>query len=76
MYSKDNLQLILEEINSKQYGDIIRIKGYLKAGKNNSLKVDYVLGQIYLTEKNPKSENFLVIIGKNLETGMLENLFN
>ena len=75
LYSKDDLQLILEEIKSKIHGDIIRMKGFLSSDENTSMKIDYVLEQIYITENNPKSENMLVIIGKELKTNKLREIF-
>ena len=75
LYSKDILFLILKEIKSKACGNIIRMKGFLSLDENVSMKIDYVLGQIYITETNLKSENILVIIGKGLETIKLKEMF-
>ena len=51
------------------------MKGFLSSDENTSMKIDYVLGQIYITETNLKSENILVIIGKGLETIKLKEMF-
>ncbi|MHA2267093.1 MAG: GTP-binding protein [Promethearchaeota archaeon] len=75
LYSKDALFLILKEIESMEYGYIIRIKGYLYLDEKTSMKIDYVLGQIYITETNLKSENTLVIIGKELKAIKLKEVF-
>jgi G3E family GTPase len=75
LYSKDNLDLILEEIKSKTHGDIIRIKGFLALDDNTSMKIDYVLGQIYMKKNNLHSENMLVIIGKGLNREKLKTTF-
>jgi hypothetical protein len=58
-----------------EYGYIIRIKGYLYLDEKTSMKIDYVLGQIYITETNLKSENTLVIIGKELKAIKLKEVF-
>jgi len=75
LYSKDVLFLILKEIKSKAYGYIIRMKGFLSLDENTSMKIDYVLGQIYIKETNLKSENILVIIGKELNATKLKEIF-
>ena len=75
LYSKDVLFRILNEIKSKAYGNIIRMKGFLSLDEKISLKIDYVLGQIYITEINLKSENILVIIGKELKDIRLKEIF-
>lgn len=75
LYSKDSLFLILKEIKSKAYGYIIRMKGFLSLDENTSMKIDYVLGQIYIKETNLKSENILVIIGKELKATKLKEIF-
>ncbi|MCP4764360.1 MAG: GTP-binding protein [archaeon] len=74
-YSKDELDSILKDIKSKSYGNVIRMKGFLSLDEKTSFKVDYVLDQIYITEKNSTSENMLVIIGKDLKANKLEKLF-
>ncbi len=75
LYSKDVLFLILKEIKSKVYGNIIRMKGFLSLDEKFSMKIDYVLEQIYITKTNLKSENILVIIGKELKALKLKEIF-
>ncbi len=71
----NNALKLKQEIKSKTYGDIIRMKGFLSLNENTSMRVDYVLSQIYITEKSSKSENVLVIIGKDLNTDELKEAF-
>jgi hypothetical protein len=66
---------IFKEIKSDKYGNIIRVKGFLPLDEKDSLKIDYVLGQTYITETNLKSENILIIIGKELKTNKLKEIF-
>ena len=75
VYSKDDVYSILEDIKSKSYGNVIRMKGFLSSDDKTTMKIDYVLGQIYITEKNPPPDNILVIIGKDLKANELEGLF-
>ncbi|MHA2325084.1 MAG: GTP-binding protein, partial [Promethearchaeota archaeon] len=75
LYSKDVLFSIFKEIKSDKYGNIIRVKGFLPLDEKDSLKIDYVLGQTYITETNLKSENILIIIGKELKTNKLKEIF-
>lgn len=72
-YSIDDIKTILNEIQSKYYGDIIRMKGFLSLDDNSSMKIDYVLGQIYITVRSFSSESVLVIIGKELKIDELKN---
>ncbi len=72
-YSKDDITSILDEIQLKTYGDIIRVKGFLSLDEKSSMKIDYVLGQIYITERTSPSESVLVIIGKKLKLNELRN---
>ena len=51
------------------------MKGFLSLDENISMKIDYVLGQIYIKETNLKSENILVIIGKELKATKLKEIF-
>ena len=51
------------------------MKGFLPLDEKISMKIDYVLGQIYITEINIKSENILVIIGKGLKDIKLKEIF-
>jgi len=74
-YSKDDLFLILKELETKAYGYIIRMKGFLSSDIHASIKIDYVLGQIYVTETNVRLENNLVIIGKELDIDKLKEVF-
>jgi G3E family GTPase len=72
-YLKDDIKSIFNEIQSKIYGDIIRVKGFLSLDENSSMKIDYVLGQIYITDRTSPTESVLVIIGKELKTNELKN---
>ncbi len=74
-YSKDDVFSILNNIKSKSYGDVIRMKGFLSIDEKTTMKIDYVLGQISITEKNAPSDHVLVIIGKDLKANKLEEVF-
>ena len=49
------------------------MKGFLSLQDNTSVKIDYVLGQTYLIEREIPSESVLVIIGKELKIDELKN---
>jgi G3E family GTPase len=72
-YTKEDILSIFNDIQSNIYGNIIRVKGFLSLDENSSLKIDYVLGQIYITERHSPSESVLVIIGKDLKLNDLRN---
>ena len=72
-YSKNEIKSLLKEIQVKNYGEVIRMKGFLSLGVKTSMKIDYVLGQIYITEREIPSESVLIIIGKELKINELKN---
>lgn len=72
-YSKNEIESLLKELQLKHYGEVIRVKGFLSLKDNSSLKIDYVLGQIDITEKEVPSESVLTIIGKELRINELKN---
>ena len=72
-YSKNEIKALLKEIQLKNYGEVIRIKGFLSLDDNTSVKIDYVLGQIYIIENEIPSESVLTIIGKELKINELQN---
>ena len=75
LYSKEKVYSILNNIKSNSYGNVIRMKGFLSLDEKTTMKIDYVLGQIYITEKNAPSDRVLVIIGRDLKANKLEELF-
>jgi len=72
-YSKNEVKSLLKEIQSKNYGEVVRMKGFLSSKDNTSVKIDYVLGQIYIIEREFPSESVLTIIGKELKINELKN---
>lgn len=72
-YSKNEIKSLLKEIQLKNYGEVVRIKGFLSLEDNTSVKIDYVLGQIYIIEREIPSESVLTIIGKELKINELKN---
>jgi len=72
-YSKNEIKSLLKEIQLKNYGEVIRMKGFLSLEDNTSVKIDYVLGQIYIIEREIPSESVLTIIGKELKINELKN---
>jgi hypothetical protein len=73
-YSKNEVDSLLKEIQLKHYGEVIRMKGFLSLKNGTSIKIDYVLGQIYLTKKEIPFESVLIIIGKELKINELKNI--
>ncbi len=73
IYSKNEINLLFKEIQSKNYGEVIRMKGFLSLEGNTSMKIDYVLGQIYTQQRKIPSESVLTIIGKELRINEIKN---
>jgi G3E family GTPase len=73
-YSKNQINSIFKQLSSKNYGEVIRVKGLVSIDENTSMKVDYVLGQIYITEREIPSKSTIIIIGKQLNIEALKKI--
>jgi G3E family GTPase len=73
-YTKEELESLLQELQNKQYGQVIRGKGFLK-GYDCFLEFSYTNGQFTVNENNLKSSGKLCLIGKGLKELELKELF-
>ncbi|WP_304341454.1 CobW family GTP-binding protein [Metaclostridioides mangenotii] len=79
IYFENNVKCeeIIEKINEIEkfnYGTVLRAKGILKE-KDHFVNLQYLPGEVKLEESAVK-ENFLSIIGENLDRQKLKDLFN
>ncbi len=75
-YSKEELQNILNELTTENYGVILRSKGVVKASDNsNWYYFDYVAGDVDIKEGSPDVIGKICVIGSKLEKEKLEKLF-
>ncbi len=74
--SPDELIYKLENLLSGNYGDIVRAKGFALT-QNESINFSVVSGIYEITgANNNNSDSDIVIIGENLQTGKISELFN
>jgi G3E family GTPase len=73
-YTKEELEIILHELQNVRYGQVIRGKGFLK-GHDCYLEFSYTNGQYTVNENNLKSSGKLCLIGKGLKELELKELF-
>lgn len=75
-FSEEDLKSILCEIEtSKNYGNILRIKGILKSKNHTCIQFDYVPNELTSHIDLDESLGKLCIIGTNLNKLKLKNLF-
>ena len=75
-YSKAELESILTELSSENYGIILRSKGVVKASDNDSwYYFDYVSGDFDIKLGSPDVIGKLCVIGSNINKEKIENLF-
>lgn len=74
-FEKSDLEKILSSLStSKDFGQVIRSKGSVPSG-NITLEFDLVPEEINIIESQLQKENFVVIIGKQLNTKKINSLF-
>ncbi len=76
-YSKAELESILTELSSENYGIILRSKGVVKASDSDSwYYFDYVSGDYDIKLGSPDIIGKLCVIGSNINKEKIEKLFN
>ena len=76
-YSKDNLNEILNKLShSEDYGIILRAKGIVPDENNNWFNFDLVPGEFEIREGEADYTGRLCVIGTNLDTNKIQELFN
>ena len=73
-FTAQGIAHILEELDSGEYGKILRAKGIV-GGENGSLEFDYVPGEHDVRPGHPDYTGRLCVIGAELEEGALKSLF-
>ena len=76
-YSKDDLNEILNKLSqSEDYGIILRAKGMVPDENNNWFNFDLVPGEFEIREGEADYTGRLCVIGTNLDTDKIQELFN
>lgn len=73
--SIDHLIYLLDQINTGDYGDIYRAKGFTGSG-DTALRFEYVGGTYEITGFDTEEEPVAVVIGKTLKRRRLKELFD
>lgn len=74
IYSKNQLEKILDNLSSGKCGEIVRGKGFLTSD-NGCLEFNYINGHYTINNSEFETEGKLCIIGKNLNKNMINILF-
>lgn len=74
-YSKDELELKLQSLDSGLYGEVLRAKGIV-SGTGGWLEFDYVPGAFEVREGSPNASGKICVIGTHLDKDRLKELFN
>lgn len=73
-FSYESLIEALSNLSNREYGDIIRAKGFVSDG-NCTLEFSYVNGSYNVTKKSEEISNKICIIGEKLNKELLEKIF-
>lgn len=75
-YSKDQLEVILKTLsNSKNFGNILRAKGYVDSNDDKWLYFDFVPGEYDIRSGKADFTGRICIIGEKLDENKLDALF-
>lgn len=72
---RKKLQNVLDDLQNKQLGRIIRAKGFVE-GDDGSLEFSYVNGRYIINENSLGNSNRVCIIGSNLNQDMLSGIWS
>lgn len=75
-YSRDELEAILEELDSAAYGVVLRAKGIVPCAQGGWLNFDYVPGEPSVREGQPDYTGRLCVIGSELNQARIQELFH
>ncbi|MGN1276565.1 MAG: CobW family GTP-binding protein [Floccifex sp.] len=75
VYSKDQLDLILEALNTDQYGTILRAKGMVASNESDWFYFDMVPGEVEIRLGKPQYTGRVCVIGSDLKEDALTSLF-
>lgn len=73
-FNQDFLGSLANKFDSGRYGKIIRAKGIFK-GDDRWKLMNYVPGELQITDAEPDCSGRLCVIGESLKNDLLENLF-
>lgn len=71
--TEEDVRRVLELLEDKSYGQILRVKGYIESSP--SRLVNYTPNNLNITEDQSDQENKLVIIGANLNEKTIRRVF-
>lgn len=74
IFTKDTLSQILTDLDTGEYGIVLRSKGIVK-GENGWLCFDYVPGEYEIRDGSPDYTGRVCVIGSNLAQDLLKKLF-
>ena len=74
-FAREQLESALNELDTGEYGDILRAKGILPAADGGWLHFDYVPGECQLRSGAADYTGRLCVIGANLKEEKLAELF-
>ncbi|MGM9946879.1 GTP-binding protein [Floccifex sp.] len=75
VYSKEELDVILESLNTNQYGTILRAKGMVASNENDWFYFDMVPGEVEIRLGKPQYTGRVCVIGSDLKEDALASLF-
>jgi len=74
-YGEAEIRHALVELDTQQYGAVLRAKGYVAGNEGNWIHFDYVPGEIQLREGGAEVIGRICVIGSGLEEEALAGLF-
>lgn len=72
-FSIKSLEDTLDKLKSKEFGDVIRAKGFV-LGEDGSLEFSYVNGRYTITKNNINNSNRICVIGRKLDNDALSKI--
>ena len=74
-YAEKEIRQALVELDSQQYGAVLRAKGYVAGTEGEWIHFDYVPGEIQLREGGAEVTGRICVIGSDLDEEALAGLF-
>lgn len=75
-YTKEDIEHFLKALSDTDYGIVLRAKGILPTIEGNWIQFDFVPGEYEIRDISPDYTGRLCVIGKDLNKGKVEKLFD
>ena len=75
IFTEENITTIISKLKDKNYGTVLRAKGFLKCTNNHFMQFNFIPDELSIQKANYEKEGKICIIGCNLNKDKLKELF-